>query len=101
MRAYFRLLSTPFGRGLRLVVGIGLIFAGIFWDHHGSLSWLLIVPGMYSILAGLLNISLLAPLFGLPLGGGELRRLSQVTNGENIKDLTFVGESIRRHDNHS
>jgi hypothetical protein len=56
---------------------------------------------MFSILAGLLNISLLAPLFGLPLGGGELRDLSQVTNGENIKDLTFVGDSIRRHHNHS
>jgi len=97
MHGYFRLLSTPFGRGLRLVVGIGLIFAGVFWDRHGSLSWLLIVPGMVSILAGLLNVCLFALFFGLPLGGGELRKLNQAANGENLNDLTFVGESLRRH----
>jgi hypothetical protein len=97
MISYFRLLSTPFGRGLRLVVGIGLIFAGVFWDRHGSLSWLLLIPGMLSILAGLLNVCLLALFFGLPLTGGELRSLNRTTNGENLNDLTFVGESLRRH----
>ena len=97
MLAYFRLLSTPFGRGLRLVVGIGLIVAGVFWDRHGSLSWLLIVPGMLSILTGLLNICLLAIFFGLPLIGGELRNLNRATNGEDLNDLTFVGESLRHH----
>lgn len=96
MRAYFRLLSTPFGRGLRLIVGLGLIFAGVFWDHHGSLSWLLIIPGMVSILAGLLNICLLALLFGIPLCDEDLSSPEQATNGENLKDLTYVGESIRR-----
>jgi len=97
MLGYFRLLSTPFGRGLRLVIGLGLVFAGIFWDRHGSLSWLLIVPGMLSILAGLLNICLLALFFGLPLSGGELRNLNRTANGENLNDLTFVGESLRHH----
>jgi hypothetical protein len=97
MLGYFRLLSTPFGRGLRLVVGIGLVIAGVYWDRHGSLSWLLIVPGMVSILAGLLNICLLALFFGLPLCGGELRDLNRKTNGEDLNDLTFVGESLRRH----
>jgi len=97
MPGYFRLLSTPFGRGLRLVIGIGLVFAGVYWDRHGSLSWLLIVPGMFSILAGLLNLCLLAIFFGLPLSGGELRNLNQAANGENLNDLTYVGESLRRH----
>jgi hypothetical protein len=100
MRAYFRLLSTPFGRGLRLVVGLGLIFAGVFWDRHGSLSWLLIVPGMVSILTALLNICLLALLFRIPLCGEDLSRLNQDVNGENLNDLTFVGESIRRRHTH-
>jgi hypothetical protein len=96
MQGYFRLLSTLFGRGLRLVVGFGLIFAGVYWDHHGSLSWLLGVPGMVSILAGLLNVCLLAPFLGLPLSGGELSKLNRTMDGETLKDLTFVGESIRR-----
>ena len=97
MQWYFRLLSSLFGRGLRLVVGASLIFAGVYWDCHGSLAWLLVLPGMVSILAGLLNICLLAPFFSLPLSGGELRKLNETVNGENLKDLTFVGESIRRH----
>ncbi len=97
MLGYFRLLSTPFGRGLRLVIGFGLVFTGVFLDRHGSLLWLLVIPGMVSILAGLLNICLLAPFFGLPLIGAELRKLNQSANGEKLNDLTYVGESLRRN----
>lgn len=97
MGAYFRLLSTPLGRGLRLVLGLGLVVAGIFWDRYGSLSWLLILPGALFILTSLLNICLPAPLFGLPFCGGDLHKLDNGTAAKDLNDLTFVGESLRRH----
>jgi hypothetical protein len=97
MGTYFQLLSHPVGRGLRLVLGAGLIFAGVYWDRPGSLFWLLVLPGMLSVLASLLNICLLAPFFGLPLCGGELRKPDQDINGQDLNDLTYVGESLRRH----
>ena len=97
MDAYFRLLSTPVGRGLRLVSGLGLVVAGVFWDRYGSPSWLLILPGALFILTSLLNLCLPAPLFGLPLCGGDLHKHDNRKAVQDLNDLTFVGESIRRH----
>ena len=99
MFAYFRLLSSSVGRVLRIAIGLALIVSGILWDRFGSLSWLLILPGMLTLLAALLNLCLMAPFFGLPLVGSDLRRLEieRRNNNQQLMDLTYVGENLRRN----
>lgn len=76
-----------------------MIASGILWDRFGGLSWLLIIPGMFTLLAALLNLCFLAPLFGLPLIASDLRRLEleRRNNHYQLNDLTYVGENLRRN----
>ncbi|UCH58513.1 MAG: DUF2892 domain-containing protein [Anaerolineales bacterium] len=99
MYFYFRLLSSRAGRILRIAIGICLIIVGILWDRFGGLSWLLIFPGMFTLLAAMLNLCLLAPLFGLPIVGSDLRRLEhgKRNNNDQLIDLTYVGDNLRRN----
>jgi len=102
MSTYFYMTSSPAGRVIRLSTGILLVAGGILGDRHGSLMWLLILPGMLGILAALLDLNPLAVFFGFPLIGNELRnrirsaRVRETGPGR----LTFVGDSLQHGSDH-
>jgi hypothetical protein len=99
MEIYLRVMCSVAGRILRIVAGASLVFAGMIWDHHGSLVWLLVLPGMLFILSSLMNLCLLGPLFGYPLFGAALRRSINERRQvkEMLNELTFVGDRLRRY----
>jgi membrane protein implicated in regulation of membrane protease activity len=66
-----RFFASPAGRLLRLLAGVALIALGVFWAP----GWLAALGGLF-VLVALLNVCLLAPLFGGPLSGRELARRS-------------------------
>jgi len=97
MSTYFLIMSSRAGRVIRLVIGAILVVGGILGDRHGSLMWLLIVPGLAGVLAALLDLSLLAIFFGFPLIGGDLRSRIQANRKREtgLGRLTFVGDSLQ------
>ena len=97
MSAYFLMLSSPAGRVIRLLTSVILVTGGVLGDRHGSLLWLLILPGMLGILAALLDLNPLAIFFGLPLIGGDLRNRihSAQARESGLGRLTFVGDSLQ------
>lgn len=50
--AFIRFMSGPWGRGLRIIVGLGLIALAI-WG--GGWEWLLAIPGTLFTLTGIMN----------------------------------------------
>lgn len=67
--AFAAFMASGLGRGVRIVAGVLLIAWGLFLGGG-------VVPaviGLVPLLAGVLDICLLAPLFGAPLKGAEVR----------------------------
>jgi hypothetical protein len=60
-------MSSSAGRGLRILAGGGLIAGGIVTGGTGGV--ILAVAGIVPLAAGVLNICLFGPLFGLTLKG--------------------------------
>jgi hypothetical protein len=58
---YVQLMSTTTGRVVRAIAGLALIVFGV-WTG-GAAGWALAVVGVEPLSAGLLNFSLVAPLF--------------------------------------
>lgn len=69
---FAKFMSSGFGRGLRIVVGLALIVLGLF-SVGGMGGIILAVIGVVPLVAGLLDVCLFAPLFGGPLKGAEAR----------------------------
>lgn len=65
------LLSSTFGRWLRIVVGLILLIAGFCLGPWGSIAC---VVGVVMMAAGASDVCLLAPVFGRPLAGSANRR---------------------------
>ena len=72
MTAFFRFIASPTGRVVRIVAGLILIAAGLWWIQ-GVGGWILIIIGLVPLLAGAFDRCVLAPLFGLPFVGSSLR----------------------------
>jgi hypothetical protein len=79
MKAFFRFMASPVGRLVRIVAGLILIVAGIWWIH-GWGGWIVAIIGLVPLAAGLFDWCVFAPLFGLPFVGERLRRA--VESGE-------------------
>lgn len=67
------LASTP-GRVVRAAVGVVLL--GLSFVVSGARSWMLRVFGAVFVAVGVFDVCLLAPLFGKPLRGKDLRAAS-------------------------
>lgn len=65
-------MSNPVGRIIRVVAGIIIALAGVFF-LHGIGRDVLIAVGAIVFLAGALNFCLFAPLFGAPFLGKDLQ----------------------------
>lgn len=70
MTALFAFMASPAGRLARVVAGLVLIVLGLV---IGGAGLVLAVVGLVPLLAGALDVCLLAPLFGKPLRGAQMR----------------------------
>ena len=69
---FFSFIASPTGRVVRIVAGLILIAAGLWWIQ-GIGGWILIIIGLVPLLAGAFDRCVFAPLFGLPFVGSSLR----------------------------
>ena len=65
---FAKFMSSSLGRGVRIVAGLALIVLGL----TGS-GVVFAVIGAVPLLAGIFDVCLLAPLFGAPLKGADVR----------------------------
>jgi len=63
-------MSRPLGRGLRIVAGLGLIGVGLYVG--GAWGVLIAVVGAVPLLAGILNVCVIAPFLGVPFSARRL-----------------------------
>ena len=69
---FAQFMSSGLGRGLRIVAGIVLMVVGLA-VVGGTGGIVLAVIGLVPLLAGIFDVCLLAPLFGAPLKGVDVR----------------------------
>ena len=60
-------MAGPIGRGVRVVAGLVMIVAGLIIGSAGG--YVLAAVGVLPLLAGLLNVCMIAPLLKAPLSG--------------------------------
>jgi len=65
--AFAQFMSTPLGRGIRIVAGLVLIALGVAVGSVGGA--ILVVVGILPILTGALNVCILAPMLRAPFSG--------------------------------
>jgi predicted cobalt transporter CbtA len=73
MKALFGFLASSIGRVVRILVGLALILVGLFFIE-GPVSWVVEMVGLVPLLAGVFDVCVFAPLFGLPFVGSRLRQ---------------------------
>jgi hypothetical protein len=64
-------MSSPLGRGLRVVFGGVLIYLGLS-VVQGVAGTIIAAAGVVPIATGLLNVCLIGPLIGAPMKGSSL-----------------------------
>ncbi len=65
--SFARFMATPTGRGIRVVAGLVMIVAGLVIGSAGG--YLLAVVGVVPLLAGALNVCMIAPVLKAPFSG--------------------------------
>ena len=70
-------MSRPLGRGLRIVAGLVLIAVGLYVG--GAWGVLIAVVGAVPLLAGILNVCVIAPFLGVPFNARQLSVPVRVT----------------------
>lgn len=73
MKGLFKFLASNNGKITREVAGILLILLGVL-VIQGTAGWVIAVVGVVPLLAGLFDVCVFAPLFGLPFSGEALRK---------------------------
>lgn len=74
--AFAFFMSSPAGRVLRVVIGLGLIGWGVSLAVVASnmtAGVVLAVVGLVPLAAGLLDVCLIAPFIGVPFSGAKIR----------------------------
>ncbi len=67
-----KLMTSPFGRGLRIVLGFIPILAGLF-VIGGTLGTIVALIGMIPIAGGLLDFCIISAILGYGFNGSEAR----------------------------
>jgi Inner membrane protein YgaP-like, transmembrane domain len=81
MVRFFRFIGGPFGRLIRIVLGLVLIAVGTFWIG-GWAGFVVAVIGVVPLAAGIFDWCVFAPLFALPFVGKRLRQEVERSEGE-------------------
>ena len=69
---FAKFMASGLGRSLRIVMGLALIFCGLY-AVPGTLGKVLAIVGLVPFAAGLFNFCLFAPLLGAPFRGSDLK----------------------------
>ncbi|MCL5994557.1 MAG: DUF2892 domain-containing protein [Chloroflexi bacterium] len=72
MQGVFNFLAGSSGRITRIVAGIVLIVLGLL-VLGGTGGYILAIIGLLPLAAGVFDVCLFAPIFGMPFGGAALR----------------------------
>lgn len=70
---FARFMANPLGRGIRIVAGLALIAVGLF-ALKGTTGIIVAIVGLVPLLAGILNICLIAAIIGAPFRGRDAAR---------------------------
>jgi hypothetical protein len=73
MEGVFEFLAGTTGRVVRVIAGLVLIALGIWVAESTIWTWVLIIVGLVPLVAGVVDVCVFAPLFGLPFSGDQLR----------------------------
>jgi len=65
--SFARFMAGPIGRGVRVVAGLALIVIGLSIGSAGG--YVLAVVGVVPLLAGALNVCVIAPVLKAPFSG--------------------------------
>ena len=77
---FAKFLSSPVGRGVRIVAGLGLAIWGItLYATNPVGAVTLVVVGAVVFAAGAANWCLIAPLLGAPVNGKKLKSASHAS----------------------
>ncbi len=68
--AFAKFMAGFFGRALRVIIGLALIWWGV--SMSSTVGTIIAIIGVVAALAGLFNFCLAAPLFGAPISGKSL-----------------------------
>jgi hypothetical protein len=68
---FAKFMSGTTGRLIRIVAGLVLIALGVFY-FQGTTGIIVAVIGVVPLLAGVMNVCLVAPLLGAPFSGRKL-----------------------------
>lgn len=71
---FVKFMVSTAGRLTRIIAGLVLIGIGLVMVH-GTWGIVLAVVGAVPLLAGLFDVCLFAPLFGMPFAGGHVRQM--------------------------
>ena len=71
--SFVRFMSSTAGRVARSAIGVILIVLGVVLGGGGL--WLLL-PGVFFLAVGLVDVCVFAPLFKMPLSGKKVRALA-------------------------
>lgn len=69
---FVKFMVTGMGRAVRVVAGVALVVVGLV-VMGGTGGLILAVVGLVPLLAGLFDVCVFAPLFGLPFLGKQVR----------------------------
>ncbi|MEP7284841.1 MAG: DUF2892 domain-containing protein [Chloroflexota bacterium] len=72
MNPFVAFMSSSVGRIVRIIAGIALIAVGLL-SVQGTTGIVIAVVGLLSLVAGLFDFCVFAPLFGAPLSGAKVR----------------------------
>lgn len=68
--SFARFMASPLGRGIRVITGAVMIVAGLVIGSTGG--YVLAAVGVLPLLAGALNVCVIAPVLKAPLSGKSL-----------------------------
>ncbi len=74
MNPLVRFMVSPAGQIARAAIGVAIIAAGLI-GVGGSAGLAIAALGLIPLLAGSLNICIIAPAFRLPLSGSKIRAM--------------------------
>ncbi len=68
---FAKFMSSAWGRILRIVAGLVLIYLGLYFNN--IVGYILALVGLIPLLAGIFDFCVFAPLFGAPFSGKKIR----------------------------